>query len=204
LPIIRWTEATSSSSDQCGTKGMRKTNQAGFTLAETAVVLAVACILMAVAIPSFDVMYQSSNADASAQLVAQQLNYARALAVGSHGPVVFQIDPSMNTIAVAAGTGSERGPLALPGKMRFQSSAPALDTPDGLGSAVLGMGDYTALTFLDNGAAVEDAASNNLCSGTFFLQRQGGDASSRRAVTLLGGTGRVRIWRYDTKDNGWK
>jgi prepilin-type N-terminal cleavage/methylation domain-containing protein len=183
---------------------MWKTNQAGFTLAETAVVVAVACILMAMAIPSFDVMYQSSNADASAQLVAQQLNYARALAVGSHGPVVFQIDPSTNTVAVAVGTGSERGPLALSGKMRFQSSAPALDTPDSLGSTVLGMGDYTALTFLDNGAAVKDAVSNNLCSGTFFLQRQGGDASSRRAVTLLGGTGRVRIWRYDAKDNGWK
>lgn len=183
---------------------MRITDHSGFTLTETAVVLAVGLILTGMAIPSFDQMYRSSNADAAAQVIVQQMNYARALAVGSHVPVVLQIDFGERTITVAPGSGSARGPMILPGRIRLLPAAPVADTPDHLGATVLGAGGITEMTFLDNGAVVQDLVSNNLCSGTFFLQHQDGDAASNRAVTLLGGTGRIKVWRYDAKTSEWK
>jgi prepilin-type N-terminal cleavage/methylation domain-containing protein len=183
---------------------MRTSVYSGFTLTETSITLAVACILMAVAVPIFDGAYRSSNADSAAQLIAQQLSYARGLAIGSHAPVLLQCNPDGKAMTVAPGTGSVRGPIYLPGRMRIQSVASIPDTPDVLGGTLLGVGSHTQMTFLDNGAVIDDPVSNNLCNGTFFLKHQDGDPASSRAVTLLGGTGRVRIWRYDTQAHAWK
>jgi prepilin-type N-terminal cleavage/methylation domain-containing protein len=183
---------------------MRTSVYSGYTLTETSITLAVACILMAVAVPIFDGAYRSSSADSAAQLIAQQLSYARGLAIGSHAPVLLESNPDGNAVTVASGTGSARGPFYLPGGMQIQAVASIPDTPDALGATLLGVGGHTEMTFLDNGAVIDDPVSNNLCSGTFFLKHQDGDPASSRAVTLLGGTGRVRIWRYDTQAHAWK
>ncbi len=183
---------------------MRTSVYSGYTLTETSITLAVACILMAVAVPIFDGAYRSSSADSAAQLIAQQLSYARGLAIGSHAPVLLESNPDGNAVTVAPGTGSARGPFYLPGGMHIQTVASIPDTPDALGATLLGVGGHTEMTFLDNGAVIDDPVSNNLCSGTFFLKHQDGDPASSRAVTLLGGTGRVRIWRYDTQAHAWK
>jgi len=159
---------------------------------------------MAVAVPIFDGAYRSSNADSASELIAQQLSYARGLAIGSHAPVLLQCNPDGTAMTVAPGTGSARGPFYLPGRMQIQPVASIPDTPDVLGGTLLGVGGHKEMTFLDNGAVVDDPVGNNLCSGTFFLKHQDGDPASSRAVTLLGGTGRVRIWRYDTQTHAWK
>jgi Tfp pilus assembly protein FimT len=176
----------------------------GYSLIEALIVCAFAMVLMAIGIPIFKTVTDQSNADSAAQLVAQELNFARTLAVGIHGNVLIQINPTLNSVVVAPGTGSTRGPFVLPGNYKFMSLAPTFDTPDALGGAVLGAGSSTQVTFLDNGAAATDGTGATLCSGTFFIVQASGDASTMRAVTLLGGTGRIHIWRYDPKTTSWK
>ena len=178
--------------------------ESGYSLVEMGVVCAVMFILAAMAVPLFDSATTRSNADAAAQLIAQELRYARALALGSHANVAVQFSPASNEVAVAPGTGSVRGPFVLPLRMRLQPAALGPATPDNLNATVLGTGGYTQMTFLDNGSVVDDPVANNLISGTFFLQHANGDASTRRAVTLVGGTGRVHIWRYDCATNSWR
>jgi prepilin-type N-terminal cleavage/methylation domain-containing protein len=177
--------------------------QHGFSLIEAFIAIAVASILAGMAIPMFSTAMDQSNADSAAQLIAQELNLARALAVATHGDILVQFE-SANSVVVAAGTGSARGPFLFPGKMTLLDSNPAVrDTPDALGNTVLGPGVNNEVTFTDNGAAATDATGATLCSGTFFIRNVDGDPATLRAVTLLGGTGRVHIWRYNPNSNSW-
>jgi Tfp pilus assembly protein FimT len=177
--------------------------ESGFSLTEMAAAIMVGIIMAAIAIPVLNSTIKQSNAESAAQLIIQELNYARAVAVGSHTPVQVQF-PDADQIVVAAGTGEMRGPFVLPNGIRILDLAPNPDTPDGLGGTRLGIEENNTLWFLDNGAVVDNLVNNNLRSGTFFLQHKDGDPTTRRAVTLLGGTGRTHSWRYDTSENNWK
>lgn len=178
--------------------------QNGFSLIEGCIVIALASILAAMAIPMFQTAMDRSNADAAAQLIAQELNLARAMAVGIHGNVLVQFNSAANSVAVAPGTGSARGPFVFPGKTTLLDLNPVLDTPDALGNTVLGPSGKDQVTFMDNGAAATDGTGAALCSGTFFIRHMNGNPATLRAVTLLGGTGKVHIWRYDPNSNDWK
>ncbi len=182
--------------------GIAIRQQQGFSLIEAMIVIAVASVLMVMAIPMYRTTMDRSNADGAAQLIAQELSLARALAVSTHANILVQF--ASNSVVVAPGTGSIRGPFPLPGKTQFLALNPMSDTPDNLGSTVLGSGGNTQITFLDNGAAATDDTGATLCSGTVFIQNADGDPATTRAVTLLGGTGRVRIWRYDPNSISWK
>jgi Tfp pilus assembly protein FimT len=160
--------------------------------------------MTAMAIPIMNSAFRGSNADAAAKLISQQLLYARSLAVGTHQPVLVQFESAARTIVVAPGTGSARGPFVLPGKMQLQPDSIDPENPDNLGGNVLGAGGAEQVYFLDNGSAVDSPATNNILSGTIFLQHENGDADTRRAITLMGGTGRIHIWRYDTDTGNWK
>jgi Tfp pilus assembly protein FimT len=177
--------------------------QLGFSLVEMTMVCAIAAILTIAAIPIFQSALQSSDADSAAITLAQSLSYARAIAISTHSPTSVQIDPSANSVMVSPETGEARGPFMLASRIRFMSTAPALDTPEGLGTTVLGVGSNTQVTFLDNGTAVTDETGATLCSGTFFLQQADSDSITTRAVTLLGSTGNARIWKYSSKTDSW-
>jgi Tfp pilus assembly protein FimT len=168
------------------------------------IVLIATGILAVATVPLYDAAIRSSNSEAAAQLIAQELSYARALAVSSHANVLVQFNRTNRTLVVAPGTGSARGPFSLPVGVQFLTTAPVMDTPDALGSNVLGAGSNNLMTFLDNGSVVDDPVTNNLCSGTFFLQHVNADRSTVRAVTLMGGTGRVHTWRWDESAYAWK
>jgi Tfp pilus assembly protein FimT len=176
----------------------------GISLAEVLIFFAVAAILTASAVPILRTMVSGTDADAAAQLIAQELTLARAMAVSTHGNILVQFDPSANSLVVAPGTGDIRGPFPMPGQMKFQNANPSSDTPDALGSKILGTGSNTQITFLDSGAAATDNTGTVLVSGTVFIERSNGDISTKRAITLLGGTGRIRIWKYDAVAGRWK
>ena len=141
----------------------RKTRdlQHGFSLVETLMVIAFTSILAAMAVPMFQTAMDQSNADAAAQLVAQELNLARARAIGTHGNILVQFDSTTNSVVVAAGTGSVRGPFLFPGKATLLNSNPVSDTPDALGSTVLGPTGHNQVTFMDNGAAATDGTGTS-------------------------------------------
>ena len=180
-----------------------KRTQCGFSMIELMMVCAIAVILTVMAVPLYQSNLQISNADSAAQLIAQELRLAKALAVSTNGPVLVKFDPSANAVSVAPATGSARGPFILPGKMMFLKAAAPLDTPDALGAKVLGVDKNTTITFLNNGTVATDESGATICSGTFFLQNENGDVITNRAVTLVGGTGKMRIWKYSPKNTSW-
>jgi prepilin-type N-terminal cleavage/methylation domain-containing protein len=181
-----------------------KAEQYGFSLIESLIVCALAAVILSMAIPILGPTLEQSNADAAAQMIAQQLNYARVFAVGNHNNIIVQCSSTTNSIIVAPGTGSARGPFVLPGKMKFLASAPYPDTPDTLGNTVLGSDGKDQITFLDNGSAATNGAGSDLLSGTFFIENAAGNPKTLRAVTLIGGTGRVRTWRWIPDTASWK
>jgi Tfp pilus assembly protein FimT len=178
--------------------------QSGYSLIEAMIVLIATGILAVATVPLYDAAIRSSNSEAAAQLIAQELSYARALAVSNHGNILVQFNPTNRTLVVAPGTGSARGPFSLPAGVQFLTAAPVTDTPDGLGSTVLGVGGNSQMVFLDNGSVIDDPVNNNIRSGTFFLRHVNNDPSTVRAVTLMGGTGRVHTWRWDDNAYAWK
>ena len=192
----------------CGRKGTHvdqvNKQQHGYSLVEMLMVVSVASIFAAMAIPTFQTAMEQSDADAAAQVVAQELNFAQAMAVGSHGNILVQFDSAPNSVVVAPGTASVRGPFVFPSNTTFLNSNPVLDTPDALGNTVLGPGNNNTITFLDNGEAATDGTGTNLYSGTFFIEHVNGNPATLRAVTLLGGTGRVHIWQYVPSSNSWQ
>jgi Tfp pilus assembly protein FimT len=181
-----------------------KNSQYGYSLGEACIVLAIMSIIAMAAIPNLHDAIRGSDADSAAQLVSQELAYARSLALASRQAVVIQFDPDTQEIVVAPGTGSARGPFVLPGGMNIQAAAIPPATPDNLGGNVIGAGGIVQMSFLDNGSAVDSPATNNIISGTVFLLNESGEAYTGRAITLVGGTGRTHIWRYDTHTNSWK
>ena len=183
---------------------MAKFDSYGYTLTEACLVCAVGAILLASAIPLFDTAMHSNDADAAAQLIVQELTHARTMAIGNGSGVLIRFDPAANSVVVAPGTGSVKGPFILPGRTKLQTNAPSLDTPDNLNSKVLGVGAFQQMTFLNNGAVVDNPAANNIISGTFFLENDNQDPSTRRAVTIFGATGKIKMWRFDDGSNTWK
>ena len=179
-------------------------SERGFSFLEALMVIAMGLILVGAAVPLMSSAISLSDADSAAQLIAQELSYARALAVSSRVNVLVQVLPATDLLVVAPGSGSARGPFSLPANIEFQPTAFSPDTPDGLGSTILGAGSNRDMTFLNNGSVVFDPVQNNIVSGTFFLQHSNNDPATRRAVTLMGGTGRVHIWRYDETTSSWK
>jgi prepilin-type N-terminal cleavage/methylation domain-containing protein len=177
--------------------------QNGFSLIELTMVCAIAAIMVVAAVPTIQSTILRSSADNAAQLIVQELSMARAMAVSIHGAVRIQFDPVANSVTVAPGTSYVRGPFILPNRVTFMSSAPALDTPDSLGGMMLGIGSNKNITFLDNGTAATDSSGTTLCSGTYFLQHANGDTATIRAVTICGGTGKARVWRYNPTTNSW-
>src|SRR5262245_55473828 len=133
---------------------MRERADMGFGLVEVVTTVMVGAILMGVALPIMTGALRRTDADGAAELLAQELAYARGLAVGSRNDVTVQLDPVQSTVIVAPASGSARGPFALRPGMRLLATAPVPDTPDALGGTVLGTGALTQITFRENGAAV--------------------------------------------------
>ena len=114
---------------------MKATGNSGFSVTEMIMVILVGMILAGFSLPILSGSLRQSNADAAAQLIIQELNYAKALAVGKHTTVQVQF-PSPDQIVVASGTGDVRGPFFFPNGIELRTSAFAPDTPDGLGGRV--------------------------------------------------------------------
>jgi hypothetical protein len=84
--------------------------------------------------------------------------------------------------------------ITLQGKNEFRKFVGVPDTPDAFGNAsAISFGAQAPWVFLSDGTLID--SSTNPVNGTVFLG-QDNRASTARAVTILGATGRVR-------DYGW-
>lgn len=177
---------------------VRAGSQAGFTLIEMMVTLAISAIVGGMATARLTDVRRTIQSDSAMRAVMAELNTARDMAVTQRRLMEVQFTGG-NWIRVirheAPGivTTPLRG-VALEGNATFAVLNAVDDTPDafGKGSAVA-FGAAQSILFSTDGTLIDELG--NPLNGTVFLAIAGQPASAR-AVTVLGATGRIRGYRW--------
>jgi prepilin-type N-terminal cleavage/methylation domain-containing protein len=195
--------------------GMREANgQRGFSLIELSVVVMLILIISAMALIAYLPTLQDAQYDAAMKEVLDQLRQAREYAITNRryvqvtfpvqvvsGITRYQVVMTQRN-DLTAGGGAANPVLSTmqiePGN-QYMVFAGSPDTPDGYGNAgpivfegTIG-GPVGGMLFQSDGELV-DGATFQPINGTVFIGTPGKQTSAR-AVTVLGGTGRVRAWK---------
>jgi prepilin-type N-terminal cleavage/methylation domain-containing protein len=197
-----------------GAKKLR--DSSGYSLPELLMVLAISGVLASVAAFQVGNSLQSSKGESAMRVVIAQLNAARELAVAQRRIMLVNfLDPGVGTCdAIAAcvqivrqelvaGTTTVLSTVPFEGGAQFNLiAAVTTDTPDGFGmtTAKYFGGVTTGYGFNTDGSFI-DTATGNPINGTLFLSTPN-TTLSLRSVTVLGATGRVRAYRWDSRN--WK
>jgi prepilin-type N-terminal cleavage/methylation domain-containing protein len=196
----------------CGTR--EATSERGFSLVEMSVVVMLILIISAMALIAYLPTLQDARFDAAMKEVVDQVRQAREYAITNRryvqvsfptvvvgGVTQYQVVLKVRN-DLTAGAGAldpilSAAPIESPAQFYVFPVAP--DTPDafGKGAAVefegLAGGPVGGMLFQSDGELV-DGATYQPINGTVFIG-QPGKNSTARAVTVLGGTGRVRGWK---------
>lgn len=164
--------------------------------------LAIVCVLMmiisAMAIVQLHPTIQQRQADAAMVEVASQLRMAREMAVSTRRDIQVQFVGTnqivLSRLFINPGV---VGGTFIQTPMTFRLTAGKGDTPDAFGNAgAIEFGGIVngppTMMFQSDGTFVDTAG--NLINGTVFLGMLN-EPSAARAVTLVGATGRIRMWR---------
>jgi prepilin-type N-terminal cleavage/methylation domain-containing protein len=184
----------------------------GFSTIELLVVITLILVISAFALISLPTNLQSARADTALRQVMDQLRQAREYAIANRRfvQVTFGVVGGRPQIAMIQRNDLTPGggpvnpvllgqPVTIQPPMTFLVFGAKPDTPDGFGNgaalffAGVGGGPPPGMLFRSDGEFV-NAATSLPINGTVFLGVPG-DASTGRAVTVLGTTGRVRGWK---------
>jgi prepilin-type N-terminal cleavage/methylation domain-containing protein len=172
--------------------------QAGFTLIEMMIVIAITVTLAGMAVPVSRGFLSAVKADASLgatvdvltqardQAVAQRRNFELAFVGNNHLQVWRNEVPS--------GTRTQIMDIPLESRQQFTKFASLPDTPDMFGNATAikfsGTGPWM---FTSDGSLID--SNGDVSNGTIFLGVPN-DVMTARAVTVFGATGLMRTWRW--------
>jgi prepilin-type N-terminal cleavage/methylation domain-containing protein len=190
----------------------RTGSQRGVTLIEMLLVLAVMGVVGAMGAAQLVNVNRSLKGDGAMRLVMSQLNQAREMAITQRRTmeIKFVGGAGGNWLQVVRhevpGTGTTTlSSVAFEGNVAYRLiSSVTTDTPDGFGiGGPLAFGTATTYTFSSDGTLIDQ--SGNPLNGTIFLATAN-VIQSQRAVTIMGGTGRVRGFKWTCNINsvcGW-
>jgi type II secretory pathway pseudopilin PulG len=183
----------------------------GFTLLEAVVVIGIMFTVMAIAVVQSFGSMQNYEANSSLDIVASQLRLAREVAITQRRNVQIFIttnpgagNPQLISYQQlpAPGSGEPLGqlisaPLPMQAPITLIPGVP--DTPMNFGnSSAVYIGNTSGgppvMEFTSTGQFTDSTGFNTL-NGTIFLGVPGLPATAR-AVTIMGGTGRVRPYSY--------
>lgn len=202
----------------------RKHGESGFSLLEVLSVLAISIIVSIVSVMTLIPMLKQQritnayNTTISAMrlardnAIAQRTSYSVTFATSSSGSTIT-VTPTLTTFQGAQSTTVYK----LPTDMSFtvQTSFPATG-PDGYGTGITaidfgytangGTGGQSTVYFCPDGSAQDVEGGAGKCAGSWdggvvYIARAG-ELMSSRAVTLWGGTGRIRGWRLYSNGSG--
>ena len=189
-------------------KRRRPAKEAGFTLIELLMVVAIGGTLAAISVMGFAQAATSIRGDNGMVQVMSQLRTARDLAISQRRAMEVQfLAPNEIRIVrqdIPNGT-TLLNQYFLEGTVQFTQFAGVPDTPDAFGDgSEVDFGGANEFGFLGDGMLVDlsnPAVAGTPISGTVFLgiPNQPGTA---RAVTVFGGTGRVRGYTWIA--NEWR
>jgi type II secretory pathway pseudopilin PulG len=198
----------------------RKHLERGFSMVEVVVVTAIIFVVVATAIVSIAPSLRTSKSNAGMELVLGELRRAHERAIDERRiyrvtfvapqTIVVEVGQVANIASTITGSApvfvQAQPPLTLPRGVQFIAQpglpASAATTPDGFGSGVVAIdfniangGGGTQIFFQPDGRSLD--AANRLNDGVLYLAEVTSvppSASSSRAVTVFGSTGRAKGW----------
>lgn len=198
----------------------------GFSLMELIVVCAIMAIVSVIAIPQLVGMRRNMRSAAGPIEIKAQLRYARQLAMSKQRAVTFQYRTDTAEIKVIqhAGFGpavlsDASYPLTAGHKVLRTSSLAAGGTaatrevaygfPANVTAAPFGdtttltapVNNRVNITFQPSGAIVD--ANGATANFALVLHHPDHPSTTARAVTVLGASGRVKVWRYNEDDQAF-
>ena len=191
-----------------GTTRSFNTGDRGFSIIELLVVVVIIVIISAMAIIQLPAALRNTRSDTALRQIVDQMRQAREYAIANrrYVQISFATVAGLAQITITqknsltAGAGPDRVLSVVPiqSPMQFTVFATKVDTPDGYGNAAaiefngLNGGPPAGMYFQSDGELVA-AVTYLPINGTVFLGVPG-DATTARAMTVLGTTGRVRGW----------
>lgn len=191
----------------------RFNSQTGFTLLETVLTLGIMMTLAAIAIMQSFGRTQSYSANSAMDTVVAQLRVARQLAITQRTNVQVSFASNGATqqlqyqVLAQPNTNEANGPVittTLPSQTQFLLMGGVPDTPMNFGnSAAIYIGNVSGgpafMEFTSTGQFTDQTGFNTL-NGTLFIGVPGQQNTTARAVTIMGGTGRVRQYSWTGKN----
>lgn len=179
------------------TNSLRRRGDAGYSMVELMVVVAVGCILSGMAALRVTQTMPDIKANSARQAVHTQLIAARELAISKRRPIEVEFLGTGQirlTRVELDGTRTELNRTFLEGGVRWTTYAGVPDTPEAFGnSTAIEFNGVAKPAFLSDGSFVD--TTGQPLSGTVFLGVPN-KSTTARAVTVFGGTGRVTAYRW--------
>jgi prepilin-type N-terminal cleavage/methylation domain-containing protein len=174
--------------------------ECGFTAVELTIVTAIILVLSAMAIVQLQPVLAQQQASAAMDQVLGQMRAAREMAISQRRYIEVQFignNQVQLTLQNFPAATTILSTLPLQGRVQFLTFAGIPDTPDGFGNAgaiEFGgvVGGPPVMMFQSDGTFVDGTGSP--INGTVFLG-VANQASTARAITILGATGRIRFYR---------
>jgi len=199
-----------------------KRREEGFSLVEAMVAVGIMLTVMAFAMVQSFGSIESYRVNAAMDIIVSQMRVARQLAISQRRNVTVSFTtgstPQKITYQVVADYGTNLAtadtyqPLAvtipIPPQVSFTQVSGVPDTPmafgtcSGAGICVGGVSGGPAVMQFTSLGQFTDSTGVNTLNGTIFLALPG-QVNTARAVTIMGGTGRVREYTYTGSTGGW-
>ena len=173
-------------------------SDAGFSLAEILLVVALAAVLLGYTVVAYQSTASSIQGDANVRIVEQQLKLARDTAAAQRRSVEVRFVPPNQLLVVRrdlpAGT-TQLQSAVLENNTTFFRFPGVPDTPDTFGGAgALNFGGAPVVMFTADGMFVD--AAGTPVNGTVYLGQEG-KPFTQRALTIFGSTARIRTYRWN-------
>jgi len=194
----------------------RESRERGFSMVELCVVVTLILVISAIAITSLKPAVQDANCDTAMRQVISQLRQAREYAITNrrYVQITFPVVAGQPEIVMtqrddltvgAGGVNPVLSTIPIHNPESFLVFPTLPDTPDANGNTAaivfegINGGPVGGMLFQSDGELV-DGATFQPINGSVFLGLAG-QLPTARAVTVLGGTGRVHAWKIS--GNTW-
>lgn len=193
----------------------------GYSIVETLIVMALIGVLSALAVPQLISERRLTRSVGVTREILSQMRHARQLAMSQRQSVTFQYNNATKQIAIidqnsnlglnlfadpsypntANSVTISTIPLATGG---LDSAEITYGIPPGLPTAALGDGilmtgltnNLLNVTFQPDGSVID--AAGNPVGVAMFIYNNRASRGTASAISVMGASGRIKIWRYDS------